>query len=159
MTPSQPDHHGADWSSSDDYAFVPGAQRFEYWEFSHAGWLGLGAAVDVALDLGIDRIEVTVAERASQLRTMLTDLGLTVYDEGLQRCGIVTTASSNIASAVLRAALGSCSINVSTTSAGSSRYDVERRDLPDMLRLSVHCTTTVDELERAVAELTSILQN
>jgi len=159
VTPSQPDHHGSDWSSTDDYTFVRGARRFEYWEFSDAGWLGLGAAVDVALDLGLDRIEVTVAERASQLRTMLTDLGLTVYDEGLQRCGIVTTASSNIASTDLKAALSSRSINASTTSAGSSRYDVERRNLPNMLRLSVHCTTTVDELKRAIAALTSILQN
>ena len=159
VTPSQPDHHGAEWSSTDDYTFAAGAQRFEYWEFSHAGWLGLGAAVDVALDLGIDRIEVTVAERADQLRTMLTDLGLTVYDEGVQRCGIVTTASPKIASADLKAALSSHSINTSTTFAGSSRYDVERRNLPDMLRLSVHCTTTIDELERTTAALGSILQN
>jgi selenocysteine lyase/cysteine desulfurase len=159
VTPSQPDHHGAEWSSTDDYTFAAGAQRFEYWEFSHAGWLGLGAAVDVVHELGIDRIEATVAERADQLRTMLIDFGLTVYDEGLQRCGIVTTASPNIASADLKAALSSCSINASTTFAGSSRYDVERRNLPDMLRLSVHCTTTVDELEWTVAVLTSILRN
>ena len=159
VTPSQPDHHGADWSSTDDYTFADGAQRFEYWEFSHAGWLGLGAAVDVALELGVDRIEATVVERANQLRTMLTDLGLTVYDEGVERCGIVTTASPNIASAALKAALGSRSINTSTTSAGSSRSDVERRNLPDILRLSVHCITTVDELERTTAALGSILQN
>ncbi len=159
VTPSQPDHHGAKWSSTDDYTFAAGAQRFEYWEFSHAGWLGLGAAVDVVHELGIDRIEATVTERANQLRTMLTDLGLTVYDEGLQRCGIVTTASPNVASADLKAALSRCSINASTTFAGSSRYDVERRNLPDMLRLSVHCTTTVDELEWTVAVLTSILRN
>jgi selenocysteine lyase/cysteine desulfurase len=107
--------------------------------------------------LGLDRIEMTVAERANQLRTMLTDLGLTVYDEGVQRCGIVTTASSNIASADLRAALSRRSINASTTSVGSSRYDVERRNLPDMLRLSVHCTTTVDEIERATAALGAII--
>jgi selenocysteine lyase/cysteine desulfurase len=159
VTPSQADHYGADWSSTDNYTFAAGAQRFEYWEFSHAGWLGLGAAVDVALELGVDRIEATVVERANQLRTMLTDLGLPVYDEGVQRCGIVTTASPNIASADLKAALGSRSINTSTTSTGSSRYDVERRNLPDMLRLSVHCTTTVDELERTTAALCSILRN
>ena len=100
-----------------------------------------------------------MTERANQLRTMLADLGLTVYDEGLQRCGIVTTASPNVASADLKAALSRCSINASTTFAGSSRYDVERRNLPDMLRLSVHCTTTVDELEWTVAVLTSILRN
>jgi len=153
VTPSQPDHHAADWSSTNDYTFADGAQRFQYWEYSHAGWLGLGAAVDVAHEIGFDRIEATVAERAAQLRSMLTDIGMTVYDEGLEQSGIVTTATPTISSADLQAALATDGVNASVTFIGSSRYDVERRDLPPLLRLSVHCTTTVDELERSVAVL------
>ena len=42
----------------------------------------------------------------------------------------------------------------STTMAGSSRYDVERRNLPPMLRLSVHYTTTTAELVDTVEILT-----
>ncbi len=38
--------------------------------------------------------------------------------------------------------------------AGSSRYDVERRNLPPMLRLSVHYTTTPAELVDTVEILT-----
>ncbi len=153
VTPSQPDHHGADWSSADDYTFADGARRFEYWEYSHANWLGLGAAVDVALDLGIDRIQATITERAAQLRAMLADIGLTVYDEGVERSGIVTAATPSIPSADLQATLAGAGINTSVTSISSSRYDVERRNLPEMLRMSVHCTTTVAELERAVGVL------
>ena len=52
VRPSQPDHHGADLVASDRYELVPGAQRFEYWEYDHAAWLGLGAAVEHALRLG-----------------------------------------------------------------------------------------------------------
>ena len=153
VTPSQPDHHGADWSSIDDYTFAEGAQRFEYWEYSHAGWLGLGAAVDVALEVGLDRIQATITERAAQLRAMLTEIGMTVYDEGVEQSGIVTTATASIPSVDLRAALAADGINASVTSIGSSRYDVERRNLPPLLRLSVHCTTTVGELERAIEVL------
>ncbi len=153
VTPSQPDHHGADWSSTDDYTFADGAQRFEYWEYSHAGWLGLGAAVDVALEIGLDRIQATITERAAQLRVMLADIGMTVYDEGIEQSGIVTTATSAVRSADLRTALADAGVNSSVTHVGSSRYDVERRNLPPLLRLSVHCTTTYAELERAVEVL------
>jgi selenocysteine lyase/cysteine desulfurase len=156
VTPSQLDHHGADWSSTDDYTLASGAQRFEFWEYSHAGWLGLGAAVDVALEIGLDRIQATITERAAQLRDMLTDIGMTVYDEGLERSGIVTTATPMASSADLQAALAAEGINASVTFVGSSRYDVERRDLPPLLRLSVHCTTTVAELERAVDALAAL---
>ncbi|MBT5275283.1 aminotransferase class V-fold PLP-dependent enzyme [Ilumatobacter sp.] len=153
VTPSQPDHHGADWSSTDDYTFADGAQRFEYWEYSHAGWLGLGAAVDVALEIGVDRIQATITERAAQLRVMLADIGMTIYDEGIEQSGIVTTATPSVSSANLQAALGRAGVNASVTFVGSSRYDVERRNLPPLLRLSVHCTTTITELERAVEVL------
>ncbi len=157
VTPSHPDHHGADWSSTDDYTLAPGAQRFEYWEYSHANWLGLGAAVDVALEIGLDRIQATVTERAAQLRSMLSDIGMTVYDEGIEQSGIVTAATPSMPSADLQAALAAAGINTSVTFVGSSRYDVERRDLPPLLRMSVHCTTTPAELERAVEVVGSAL--
>ncbi len=156
VTPAQPDHHGAEWSSTDDYTFAAGAQRFEYWEYSHAGWLGLGAAVDVALAIGLDRIQATITERAAQLRSMLTAIGMTVYDEGVEQSGIVTTATPAAPAADLRDALAAHAINTSVTAVSSSRYDVERRNLPPLLRLSVHCTTTVAELERAVAVLATL---
>jgi hypothetical protein len=59
--PSQPDHHGADWVSTQSYDFQQGARRFEYWEHNHAAWLGLGVAVDQALEWGTDRIALQAA--------------------------------------------------------------------------------------------------
>ena len=153
MVPSQPDHHGAEWTGLDEYSFAPGATRFEQWEFDHAAWLGLGAAVDVALDLGVDRIQTTVARRAARLRSELARIGLTVHDEGIARCGIVTVSSDVVDSAQLQRRLHDERINASVTFAGSSRLDVERRDLPPMLRLSVHCTTTDAEVDRCVEVL------
>ena len=50
--PSQPDHHGADLVAIDRYELLPDARRFEYWEYNHAAWLGLGVAVDHALAWG-----------------------------------------------------------------------------------------------------------
>ncbi|MFK8024837.1 MAG: aminotransferase class V-fold PLP-dependent enzyme [Ilumatobacter sp.] len=153
FTPSQPDHHGADWTSIDDYQLVDGAARFEYWEFSHASWLGLGAAVDVARDLGVDRIQATIASRAAALRDALGAAGLNVHDDGIAKCGIVTATHPTLESAAVVDRLREQAINVSSTFLGSARADMEARDLPSMVRFSVHCTTTHDEIERTVAAL------
>jgi selenocysteine lyase/cysteine desulfurase len=148
-TPSQPDHHGADLVATDRYRLMPDARRFEYWEFNHAAWHGLGAAVDHALEWGIERIEATVTARAAELRTMLREAGFVVHDEGIRQCGIVTTTSGTPDGPTAMDLLDVLTlhrINSSVTMEGSSRYDVERRHLPPMLRLSVHYTTTASEL-------------
>ena len=156
VQPSQPDHHGADLVAADRFVWADGAQRFEYWEHDVAAWLGLGAAVDEALALGTRRIEPTVERRATELRALLDDAGFTVHDEGDVRCGIVTTSRAGHDSVELREHLVANGINCTTTPAGSSRWDVDRRSLPTLLRLSVHYTTTADELARCMEVLDSI---
>ncbi len=156
VTPSQPDHHGADWTAIDRYEFAAGARRFEYWEHGHAGWLGFGAAVDVALDLGPDRIRSTVAARADEFRQRLDDAGMSVHDRGVAKCGIVTFTHPTLPSDVVSARLGERSINTASTLLGSARADMEARDLPSMVRASVHCTTTTDEIGRTIDALTSL---
>lgn len=156
LVPSHPDHHSAEWTSLDSYVFESGAQRFEQWEHSHAAWLGLGAAVDVAIELGLDRTQATIARRAKELRGALTDIGMIVHDEGVARCGIVTATHSSLDADVVKAHLSVHGINTSVTAVGSSRADVERRDLAPMVRLSVHCTTTSDELTRTCEVLAAL---
>ncbi len=156
VTPAQPDHHGADWVALDRYEFAEGARRFEYWEFDHAAWLGLGAAVDHAAALGFDRIEVTVARRADELRAALLEAGMTVHDQGTARCGIVTATHPTASAADVAAALSSAKINVSTTHISSARADMEGRGLPSMVRMSVHCTTTSAEIERTIGVLRTL---
>jgi selenocysteine lyase/cysteine desulfurase len=159
LTPSHPDHHGAHLVAGDRFEWQPGARRFEHWEHSVAGWLGLGAAVDHALGWGIDRIETTVTERAEQLRAMLVEAGLTVHDEGERRCGIVTCSIDAVPSAELQELLARQGINTTCTSDQSSRWDVDRRQLPVLLRMSVHYTTTVDELVTAVEVLRTTIRD
>jgi len=153
LTPDHPDHHGADWTALDRYELRPDARRFEHWEYNHAAWLGLGAAVEVARVIGMDRIEATIRDRADRLRTSLVECGFVVHDEGTDRCGIVTVSHPAVASEVLRDRLRHDGINTSCTSIDSTRFDVERRDLPVLLRLSVHCTTTDDELARVTSSV------
>jgi selenocysteine lyase/cysteine desulfurase len=151
FAPAQPDHHGAHWTAMDRYTFAPGATRYEYWEYSSAAWLGLGAAVDVSLKLGVNRIQATIGHRAKELRERLVGASMRVRDDGLAKCGIVTMTHPRLDAAETAAQLRTRGVNASSTFAGSARADMEARDLPAMVRLSVHCTTTTDEIDRAVA--------
>ena len=156
VTPAQPDHHGADWVALDRYEFAEGARRFEYWEFDHAAWLGLGAAVDHAVparDRSNRRHDRSPRRRSPTRAVHHRDGGprpghrsLRHRDgdapHGLVRRGRRTARREQI--------------NVSTTSAGSARADMERRGLPPMVRMSVHCTTTADEIDRTDRALGTI---
>lgn len=145
-----PDLHSAVWVAPDRYELLPGAARLEYWEYNHAAWIGLGAAVDHAAATGMDRIEATVRHRADQLRAALADADLPIYDIGAQRSGIVTTFIDGIDPFEVKRRLGEHKINISVSGPASTLWDSTRRNLPPLLRLSVHYITTEEELDRAV---------
>ncbi len=156
LVPDQPDHHGAPWVAADRYALRDDARRFEHWEFNHAAWHGLGAAVDHATLLGVDRIEATVQQRALELRDALHEHGFVTFDVGEHKCGIVTTVCPGKDPVEVKSALAEQSIHVSVTTPDSTWWDALRRDLSEMLRLSVHYITTRDEIDLAVDALVRI---
>jgi len=155
LVPAMPDHHGAEWNEPREFRLAEGAQRFENWEYNHAAWLGLGTAVDAMVAIGLDRVEVTVRRQADSLRAALEAKGFPVFDLGQERCGIVTTNVPGVAAPDAKGRLAAAGINVSVTTRDSTLWDFERRGLDDMLRLSVHMTSTDAELERAVNTLAS----
>lgn len=151
-----PDHYGANWASPDRYELHPTSQRFEYYEFNYAGWLGLGSAAELALEIGIDRIEATVQQRSVELSSALTDAGFPVYDLGPTPSGIITTSCDGLDPTDVKAQLRGRHINTSVAPPNSTLWDATRRQLPFLLRLSVHYITTSDEIRRAVAALVDI---
>ena len=156
LLPDHPDHHGADWTAASEFVLQPTAQRFESWEFSHAGWLGLGNAVDEARAIGTDRIEATVLHRAASLRRQLKSAGFTVWDLGIDPCGIVTASAEGLDPTEAKAALRAQNINISVTTPESTRFDAANRNLPDLMRISVHYITTETELATAVKALAAL---
>lgn len=156
LIPDQPDHHGAPWLDPDHYQLREDARRFEQWEFNHGTWQALGTAVDHANAVGMKRIEATVKQRASELRDALTDAGFETFDIGDDKAGLVTTAVPGVTPAAAKAALLQRSINVSISTPDSTWWDAARRDLPEMLRLSLHYITTHEEIEELVSALTAI---
>lgn len=156
IVPPMLDLHGATWVEADRYELRPDARRYENWEFNHAAVLGLGRAVDEALAWGMPDIEARVTDLAAALRSGLAEAGFDSFDLGRRQCGIVTTHVPGIEALEARDELFAQGINVSVTSLPSTRLDAERRDLPDLLRLSPHYYNTEAELEAAVDALVDL---
>ena len=151
------DIHAAEWIGPDAYDVRPDARRFENWESNVAAKLGLGAAVDYALALGLDAVWQRVHAQAALLRDRLAAVsGVAVRDLGAVKGGIVTFTVDGVEPIDVQAALRAQAINVSVSSRSSTRWDMEARNLTALVRASVHYLTTDDEIDRlcgAVARL------
>jgi cysteine desulfurase / selenocysteine lyase len=150
MSPPGIDGVSAEWLDGDRFVLADGARRFEEFEISGAGLLGLGVAVEYALALGIDEIAVRVGELAEELRARLVAEGADVHDGGSQRCGIVTFTLDGVTPTEIQAAARRVGVNVSVTDAPWARLDMESRGLTAAVRASVHYFNIVDEVERLV---------
>ena len=154
------DMQAAEWVAASRYVIREDARRFETWEMNIAGKLGLGAAVDYAMEWGLEEIEARVTTLAESLREQLSEIiGVTLRDQGIKQCGIVTFTVDDIASSVVKERLALHSINVWTSPCRSTRLDMEARGLADVVRASVHYYNTETEIERfcrTVAQLINI---
>ncbi|AUX22453.1 aminotransferase class V [Sorangium cellulosum] len=148
------DLHAARWTAPDRYALRPDARRFECWESYVAGRLGLGAAADYALRLGLPAIRDRICALAERLRARLAELpGVAVRDLGEQRCGIVTFTKAGEDATAVKTRLGAQAIHVSVSTAAGALLDFEVRGIPDLVRASVHYYNDEAEIDRFVAAL------
>ncbi|HKG22031.1 MAG TPA: aminotransferase class V-fold PLP-dependent enzyme [Blastocatellia bacterium] len=133
------DLHAAELTGRDDFKIRPDARRFENWETNFAGKIGLGVAVDYAMEWGLDIIRERINSLAGMLRARLGDMpGVTVRDRGAEKCGIVCFTVEGKSSDEVRRSLGERGINVWVAQQRDTRLDAEGRSLPDLVRASVH---------------------
>ena len=151
LEPAMLDLHGARWVQADRYEVRNDAKRFETWESNPALRLGLAAACDYALAIGLDAIWQRVASLAAILRAALSQVsGVTVYDKGRVKGGIVTFGVAGIDASRVHEELLQRRINTSVSSVFSTRIDMEQRGLSEVVRASVHYFNTEHEVDRLV---------
>jgi cysteine desulfurase / selenocysteine lyase len=154
LEPAMLDLRSAVWTSPEGYRVADSARRYEVWERDIAATLGLGAAVDYALEIGLPAIEERVKGLAGRLRAMLAGIGgVRVHDQGKRRCGIVTFSVDGLPSAEVQARLARVKINTTVTSRTSAQYDFSNRELPESVRASVHYYNTDEELRLLVEQV------
>ncbi|HVR95243.1 MAG TPA: aminotransferase class V-fold PLP-dependent enzyme [Thermoanaerobaculia bacterium] len=147
------DMRGAVRVGDGGFELVPGARRFENWEFSYALVLGLGEAVRYALEAGVEEGRGRAIDLAAYARERLRAVpGLRVADRGARLCAIVTVEVRgwDATEAVLR--LRAMGINTSaSTSEDGSRTPV--------VRISPHYYNTRDEVDAAVDALAGLARS
>ena len=150
------DLHGATWESDLEFAVQPGARRFESWEKSYAALLGMGAAIDYALECGIDELRARIDVLAQGLRARLSGIpGVRVRDRGATKTGIVTISAPDPAAIV--AGLRAEGINTSHSTPDYARHDFAQHGITGLVRISPHAYNTDEELDRAVAAISRLL--
>ena len=137
------------WTSADTYEIRADAKRFENWEANYAAKLGLGIAVDYALDLGVDRTWPYVQHLADTLRRELEATGRVQVHDKAVGSGIVTFTVDGLDAEDIQAALAGSSVNTSISLPEDTRWDASGRPLPPLVRASVHYYNTTGEIARS----------
>jgi len=151
------DMRAADWLDDGSYRIRPDARRFENWETYYAGKVGLGVAVDYALELGIDAIWARIQELATQLRAKLQEVdGVTLLDRGAVLGATVTFTVDGHEPAAIRDFLAARGVNVSVMDRSSAQLDYGARGIETAVRSSVHYYNNENDLDRLVEGLKAL---
>lgn len=140
---------GARWLKGTCYEIADDARRFETWETNVAAKVGLGVAIDYALEWGIKRTWERIRKLANRLRRNLATLAsVEVVDQGDELCGIVSLAVGGRDPAKIREKLAAQNVNVWVCSENTACVDMEARNLTSVLRASVHYYNTEGEVDK-----------
>jgi selenocysteine lyase/cysteine desulfurase len=133
--------------TADTIEFRPDARRYEAGTASLLGVVGLRAALELILDIGVENIAADLLRKRSLLVPALTQLGYTVLHAtapGVNASGIVSFHKPGTESAAIHHRLAAAGVTASLRGdRAGNRY----------VRLSPHFYNTDSELERVLALL------
>ncbi|WP_165521845.1 aminotransferase class V-fold PLP-dependent enzyme [Micromonospora zingiberis] len=139
LTPTAPDVRGAVWTAAREWSLSPTARRFETWESSVAGRLGLGMALTQLLDRGIDATAEYLVASGARLRRGLAAIDrVTVQDPPASHSGIVTFTVDGLASDVVSRRLAVRGVRTVSVPASHGQWDLGLRGVASVVRASVH---------------------
>ena len=146
-------------NSTEDYTIRSDARRFELYEKNRALNLGLGAAIQYALDIGVERIWLRVRQLATRMRQQLAAIdGIKVHDIGDEKCGIVTFSVKGMDAQSVKTALADRQINVSVAGASSTLIYMNKNHLSSIVRASVHYYNNEEEIGQLCEALASMIK-
>lgn len=159
IEPAFIDLFGAPWVGPERYELRADARRFETWEANYSTRLGLGAAADYALSIGLDRIEHRCRGLSDQLRSELADVpGIVLRDLGENPSSIVSFTFDGLEARELMSKLSAREINVSVSPPSTTPLDATARGLPNVVRASPHYYNTSSEITQFVSAVRALSQ-
>ncbi len=154
LEPYYPDLGGAKWTATNEYELTPDAARFSPWEKNYALLLGGKAAVDYALNIGLENIEDRVGQLAAYARQQIQTVdGWRVMDKGIKKCGIVTAHHPAAKPSKLNKAMQAANINLGFARTVNAFIDFTEKGVDWAMRVSPHYYNTKEEIDRMVEVL------
>lgn len=168
--PPRLDLNGAFWSAEGEYTFsakTPSARQFELWEASYSLRVGLGAAVDYLLEVGVDAVEQRISHLSQYLREKLSLEGFHLTDAGSKQCALVTFTRKETSVPIDQPFVEKVQeilrekhrINLGTSRREYSLWDFSQRSLTHVWRASVHYFNTETEIDLLVSTLSSVVSS
>ncbi|HEY5939667.1 MAG TPA: aminotransferase class V-fold PLP-dependent enzyme, partial [Gemmatimonadales bacterium] len=154
------DMHGASWTDADAFELTPDGRRFETWEFAYDLVLGLGAAAQYALEVGLDTARDRARELADYARRRLAGVPtVRVLDRGPELCAIVTVAVAGRDTKDIKLELRRRGINTSSPQREDAVIDMDEKGTESALRISPHYYNTKEEIDTAVEALRELVSH
>ena len=160
LCPPMVDVRSATWKSNTCFELRADAKRFENWENNYSALLGLGCAIDYALNIGLDTISQISKSLSDKLRIQLSAIqGVEVRDIGREKCAIVSFSVKHMDAQEIVNALSKEHINVSCSKPTSTLIDANKRNLPNLVRASLHYFNTSSQVDIFCQKLIKIINN
>lgn len=148
------DTYAADWTTVGGYVIRKTARKFENWENNKALRLGLGKAVEYAMEVGIEDSWARIQNLSAYCRNKLAELpDIQLLDPGTNKSGIITLTHRSISPSILQQFLQKNKINTSVSRKQGALLDAQKRGLENMLRISVHYFNLEEEVDLLVESL------
>ena len=152
------DLRSAKWVSPTIYELRKDAKRFENWESNCAAILGFGAAVDYALDIGLENIKLRNDELANYLRNKLSHINrVHIHAISKNQSAITTFHVEGIEAAGIVQKLRDHGINTSLSEPSNTLLDATKNKLPNLIRASIHYYNDENEIDEFLKILTQII--
>jgi selenocysteine lyase/cysteine desulfurase len=152
LEPGLLDLHAATWVDDQEYVVAEGGRRYESWEKSYAALLGLGAAADYALDLGLGTTRALITSAADRIRAGLAEIpGVVVRDRGTVRTGIVVLTIDGRDAGDVARDVKAAGVNVSHSTPDYALRDFRDHGITGQVRVSPHVYTDDADIEALLA--------
>lgn len=156
LVPRKIDNYSACWQQG-EVVVAKSARALEVAEASVALRLGLATAIDQALTLGLGNIRKDLNAKASALRAALSAVpGVRLHDLGNEQAACVTFTLDGLSCATVKQRLAQQNISIGVNGREYTPYDLDMRGIPELLRASVHLTTTAGEMTALTAAVRTL---
>ncbi|WP_188101108.1 aminotransferase class V-fold PLP-dependent enzyme [Bradyrhizobium campsiandrae] len=148
------DQSAGTWRPDDSFLSRDDARRFEAWEFSAAGRLGLRASLQELDRIGIANVRAHNVETLRRLGAGLRDIpGLTVFEDEDGEAAFLTFQHASLPADIIVAELARRGIAVASVGVDYARWELKARGLQRIVRVAPHIYSSDDDIGRFIEEL------